>query len=109
MNSCPHCCLGVDGLSAAQAEQQLLQSTWGATELSAALELDVAQLPGRAAGCLKMVAEKVSARHYPELDHCSWPALAALTDQVDHQLGWGLEVVQPMLPLDPGHPWRHHC
>jgi len=54
-----------------------------------------------------MAAEKVSARGHPELVYCNWPALAALTD-VDQQLAWGLEVVQPtMLPLDPGHPVLH--
>ena len=109
MDSCSHRHHGVEGLSAAQAVQLLLQSTWGSTEPSAALELDVARLPGQAAGCLKMAAEKVSARHCPELDYCNWPALAALTDQVDQQLGWGLEVVQPtMHPLEPGHPRLHN-
>jgi len=55
-----------------------------------------------------MAAEKVSARGRPGLDYCNWPALAALTDQVDQQLGCSLEVVQPtMLPLDPGHPTLH--
>ena len=62
---------------------------WAAMEPPAAQELEVALLQGQAAGCSMMVAAMVSAKGHPAMDYCNWPALAALTDLLDQQLGCG--------------------